>query len=259
MRYSGGGSPSRKAVAARRPCHVQGRICWLLSLASCASGAAAATAPGSTKKWWHQAQQLQQLVLEQLQLVHSGRHSRQQQLELPLKSAHPPPSTGSPGNGQRATATGASTTPVGGGREGGGCLISDFPPGGLGFNAISLRNGSSRAQLFSSSTTRLKPRPQDLIFNGWKSRYQVAEMNVNPILEEILIKRSQQKKRTSPLNYKERLFVLTESMLTYYEGRAELHPFQIVAEFSTNVLENQEVKVHLKVRSCMTQNKESPT
>ncbi|XP_030419203.1 tyrosine-protein kinase Tec isoform X2 [Gopherus evgoodei] len=46
-------------------------------------------------------------------------------------------------------------------------------------------------------------------------------MNVNPILEEILIKRSQQKKRTSPLNYKERLFVLTESMLTYYEGRAE--------------------------------------
>ncbi|XP_048704340.1 tyrosine-protein kinase Tec isoform X3 [Caretta caretta] len=46
-------------------------------------------------------------------------------------------------------------------------------------------------------------------------------MNVNPILEEVLIKRSQQKKRTSPLNYKERLFVLTESMLTYYEGRAE--------------------------------------
>uniref|UniRef100_A0A8C3ILM6 PH domain-containing protein n=1 Tax=Chrysemys picta bellii TaxID=8478 RepID=A0A8C3ILM6_CHRPI len=46
-------------------------------------------------------------------------------------------------------------------------------------------------------------------------------MNMNPILEEILIKRSQQKKRTSPLNYKERLFVLTESMLTYYEGRAE--------------------------------------
>uniref|UniRef100_A0A8D0HM82 Tyrosine-protein kinase n=1 Tax=Sphenodon punctatus TaxID=8508 RepID=A0A8D0HM82_SPHPU len=46
-------------------------------------------------------------------------------------------------------------------------------------------------------------------------------MNVNTILEETLIKRSQQKKRTSPLNYKERLFVLTNSMLTYYEGRAE--------------------------------------
>lgn len=42
------------------------------------------------------------------------------------------------------------------------------------------------------------------------------------ILQEILIKRSQQKKRTSPLNYKERLFVLTNSMLTYYEGRAEV-------------------------------------
>ncbi|OWK64579.1 Tyrosine-protein kinase Tec [Lonchura striata] len=46
-------------------------------------------------------------------------------------------------------------------------------------------------------------------------------MNTTTILQEILIKRSQQKKRTSPLNYKERLFVLTKSMLTYYEGRAE--------------------------------------
>ncbi|ELK33641.1 Tyrosine-protein kinase Tec [Myotis davidii] len=46
-------------------------------------------------------------------------------------------------------------------------------------------------------------------------------MNFNTILEEILIKRSQQRKKTSPLNYKERLFVLTKSMLTYYEGRAE--------------------------------------
>uniref|UniRef100_A0A4W3IDB2 non-specific protein-tyrosine kinase n=1 Tax=Callorhinchus milii TaxID=7868 RepID=A0A4W3IDB2_CALMI len=42
-----------------------------------------------------------------------------------------------------------------------------------------------------------------------------------PILEETLIKRSQQKKRTSPLNYKERVFVLTKSRLTYYEGRPE--------------------------------------
>uniref|UniRef100_UPI00398EAEEB tyrosine-protein kinase Tec isoform X1 n=2 Tax=Pristiophorus japonicus TaxID=55135 RepID=UPI00398EAEEB len=46
-------------------------------------------------------------------------------------------------------------------------------------------------------------------------------MNADPILEETLIKRSQQKKRTSPLNYKERLFVLTKSRLTYYEGRPE--------------------------------------
>uniref|UniRef100_A0A8C2H611 Tyrosine-protein kinase n=1 Tax=Cyprinus carpio TaxID=7962 RepID=A0A8C2H611_CYPCA len=38
---------------------------------------------------------------------------------------------------------------------------------------------------------------------------------------ETLIKRSQQKKRTSPLNYKERVFVLTKSKLTYYELRAE--------------------------------------
>ncbi|XP_043547355.1 tyrosine-protein kinase Tec-like isoform X3 [Chiloscyllium plagiosum] len=48
------------------------------------------------------------------------------------------------------------------------------------------------------------------------------EMNADPILEETLIKRSQQKKRTSPLNYKERLFVLTKSRLTYYDGRPEI-------------------------------------
>ncbi|XP_034532953.1 tyrosine-protein kinase Tec [Notolabrus celidotus] len=46
-------------------------------------------------------------------------------------------------------------------------------------------------------------------------------MSEELLLEETLIKRSQQKKRTSPLNYKERLFVLTKSRLTYYDGRAE--------------------------------------
>ncbi|XP_062301259.1 tyrosine-protein kinase Tec isoform X2 [Scomber scombrus] len=46
-------------------------------------------------------------------------------------------------------------------------------------------------------------------------------MSAEQLLEETLIKRSQQKKRTSPLNYKERLFVLTKNSLTYYEGRAE--------------------------------------
>ncbi|XP_068443451.1 tyrosine-protein kinase Tec isoform X2 [Clinocottus analis] len=46
-------------------------------------------------------------------------------------------------------------------------------------------------------------------------------MSAQLLLEEMLIKRSQQKKRTSPLNYKERLFVLTQSQLTYYDGRRE--------------------------------------
>ncbi|KAM9836648.1 tyrosine-protein kinase Tec [Aulostomus maculatus] len=46
-------------------------------------------------------------------------------------------------------------------------------------------------------------------------------MSTELLLEETLIKRSQQKRRTSPLNYKERLFVLTKSRLTYYDGRAE--------------------------------------
>ncbi|KAG7224788.1 hypothetical protein INR49_013501 [Caranx melampygus] len=38
-----------------------------------------------------------------------------------------------------------------------------------------------------------------------------------PILEEIFIKRSQQKKKTSPLNYKERWFVLTLEKIAYYD------------------------------------------
>uniref|UniRef100_A0A3Q2NQ06 Tyrosine-protein kinase n=1 Tax=Fundulus heteroclitus TaxID=8078 RepID=A0A3Q2NQ06_FUNHE len=46
-------------------------------------------------------------------------------------------------------------------------------------------------------------------------------MSVAPLLQETLFKRSQQKKRTSPLNYKERVFVLTKTKLTYYEGRPE--------------------------------------
>uniref|UniRef100_A0A4W3HC28 Tyrosine-protein kinase n=1 Tax=Callorhinchus milii TaxID=7868 RepID=A0A4W3HC28_CALMI len=44
-------------------------------------------------------------------------------------------------------------------------------------------------------------------------------MNPSTILEEFLIKRSQQKRRTSPANYKERHFVLTKSRLTYFEFR----------------------------------------
>lgn len=37
------------------------------------------------------------------------------------------------------------------------------------------------------------------------------------ILEDIFIKRSQQKKKTSPLNYKERWFILTQEKLSYYD------------------------------------------
>nr|XP_046262395.1 tyrosine-protein kinase BTK isoform X2 [Scatophagus argus] len=37
------------------------------------------------------------------------------------------------------------------------------------------------------------------------------------ILEEIFIKRSQQKKKTSPLNYKERWFLLTQEKISYYD------------------------------------------
>ena len=37
------------------------------------------------------------------------------------------------------------------------------------------------------------------------------------ILESIFLKRSQQKKKTSPLNFKKRLFLLTVQKLSYYE------------------------------------------
>uniref|UniRef100_G3U565 Tyrosine-protein kinase n=1 Tax=Loxodonta africana TaxID=9785 RepID=G3U565_LOXAF len=42
-------------------------------------------------------------------------------------------------------------------------------------------------------------------------------MDKKSILEELLLKRSQQKKKMSPNNYKERLFVLTKTNLSYYE------------------------------------------
>ncbi|ROL01521.1 Tyrosine-protein kinase Tec [Anabarilius grahami] len=60
-----------------------------------------------------------------------------------------------------------------------------------------------------------------VVVHGSSGRSGSSEMSLTPILEETLIKRSQQKKRTSPLNYKERVFVLTKSRLTYYELRAE--------------------------------------
>uniref|UniRef100_A0A8C3NU55 Tyrosine-protein kinase n=1 Tax=Cyanoderma ruficeps TaxID=181631 RepID=A0A8C3NU55_9PASS len=44
-------------------------------------------------------------------------------------------------------------------------------------------------------------------------------MNNCVLLEELLIKKSQQKRRTSPSNFKVRFFVLTKSMLAYYEHR----------------------------------------
>ncbi|XP_068956757.1 cytoplasmic tyrosine-protein kinase BMX isoform X4 [Petaurus breviceps papuanus] len=43
------------------------------------------------------------------------------------------------------------------------------------------------------------------------------EMDKKTILEELLLKKSQQKKKMSPNNYKERLFVLTKTNLSYYD------------------------------------------
>ncbi|XP_063161191.1 cytoplasmic tyrosine-protein kinase BMX isoform X4 [Candoia aspera] len=45
----------------------------------------------------------------------------------------------------------------------------------------------------------------------------MEKMENASILEELLIKKSQQKKKISPNNYKKRLFVLTKTSLSYYE------------------------------------------
>ncbi|XP_027666681.2 cytoplasmic tyrosine-protein kinase BMX [Falco rusticolus] len=42
-------------------------------------------------------------------------------------------------------------------------------------------------------------------------------MEKKTVLEELLLKKSQQKKKISPINYKKRLFVLTKANLSYYE------------------------------------------
>ncbi|CAH2276320.1 tyrosine- kinase ITK TSK [Pelobates cultripes] len=44
-------------------------------------------------------------------------------------------------------------------------------------------------------------------------------MNTPIILEQLMIKKSQQKRRTSPANFKSRVFVLTQYSLNYYEHR----------------------------------------
>ncbi|XP_044133847.1 tyrosine-protein kinase ITK/TSK isoform X2 [Bufo gargarizans] len=45
------------------------------------------------------------------------------------------------------------------------------------------------------------------------------QMNSSVILQQPLIKRSQQKRRTSPANFKSRVFILTHTSLNYYEHR----------------------------------------
>lgn len=45
------------------------------------------------------------------------------------------------------------------------------------------------------------------------------QMNNSVILQQPLIKRSQQKRRTSPANFKSRVFILTRTSLNYYEHR----------------------------------------
>ncbi|KAM9226721.1 tyrosine-protein kinase ITK/TSK [Leptosomus discolor] len=54
---------------------------------------------------------------------------------------------------------------------------------------------------------------------SWETTILGSAMNNCVLLEELLIKKSQQKRRTSPSNFKVRFFVLTRSKLAYYEQR----------------------------------------
>ncbi|KAM4675771.1 tyrosine-protein kinase ITK/TSK [Discoglossus pictus] len=47
----------------------------------------------------------------------------------------------------------------------------------------------------------------------------MSQMNNSVILQQPLIKKSQQKRRTSPANFKSRVFILNRSSLSYYEHR----------------------------------------
>uniref|UniRef100_A0A8C4R830 Tyrosine-protein kinase n=1 Tax=Eptatretus burgeri TaxID=7764 RepID=A0A8C4R830_EPTBU len=57
------------------------------------------------------------------------------------------------------------------------------------------------------------PRSQSFVQPSKSCRHSLQE----GLLSEILVKRSQQRRRISPLNYKERFFILTKSALSYYE------------------------------------------
>ncbi|MBW03136.1 Tyrosine-protein kinase BTK, partial [Eschrichtius robustus] len=58
---------------------------------------------------------------------------------------------------------------------------------------------------------------QELSLSTAPSELQKEEAMAAVILESIFLKRSQQKKKTSPLNFKKRLFLLTVQKLSYYE------------------------------------------
>lgn len=59
--------------------------------------------------------------------------------------------------------------------------------------------------------------PQNLSLSTAHKRAPREEAMAAVILESIFLKRSQQKKKTSPLNFKKRLFLLTVQKLSYYE------------------------------------------
>ena len=82
-------------------------------------------------------------------------------------------------------------------------------------------NNSLKINCLSSSFLALKLFPLVVLRGDAQgaSLFKDWIMNNFILLEEQLIKKSQQKRRTSPSNFKVRFFVLTKTSLAYFEDR----------------------------------------
>lgn len=61
------------------------------------------------------------------------------------------------------------------------------------------------------------------------------------IRQGFMIKRSQNKKRFTPVNYKQRWFILTKHYLIYYDGDSEVSSFEIY-NISIYIIYNNKIK-----------------
>lgn len=81
-------------------------------------------------------------------------------------------------------------------------------------------------------------------FLSWNRRTMTCRTMDNYILlEEELIKKSQQKRRTSPSNYKVRFFTLSQSSLTYSEHRPGVCVLYLPYLLQNNLLKKDTEKV----------------
>lgn len=111
------------------------------------------------------------------------------------------------------------------GGEAGWCWWRDKGRGKLPLsNALQINCILLHSQLFLSIGCTEGWCPRRITFQNWT-------MNNFILLEEQLIKKSQQKRRTSPSNFKVRFFVLTKASLAYFEDRHGVWKHLLLALF----------------------------